>query len=443
MRIAYLCADFGIPIRGYKGASVHVREMVAALRSQGHEVAVVSPNLGEGNPIAGGTCLRPVGLDRFSRGAAALGRRLKPGSRLPNELRELAYNGALLRAGLDLVRELRPDVVYERYSLLNLAGLLLARLTGLPHLLEVNAPLRLERARTKGLALAGAAAMAERLLFGGSDAVLTVSSSLRRYVIAHGGRPERTLVQPNGVDTQRFHPDGDRSRARAGLGIRDDALVVGFSGSLKTWHGMDVLLEAFATLRARHPAARLLVIGEGPQAGALRAQAARLELESAALFTGRVNHDQIPDLLCALDIAVAPYRQVPDFYFSPLKIYEYMASGRAVVASAAGEIPELVREGETGLLCAPDDPRALADTLLRLAESAALRYRLGQAARREALRHDWREHAAKVARLAHQLRALAKAESKRPVLRKHHLRRRLGRDQIRQWMRIIALSSGR
>src|SRR5262249_42654453 len=202
------------------------------------------------------------------------------------------------------------------------------------------------------------AAMAERLLFGGSDAVLTVSSSLRRYVIAHGGRPERTLVQPNGVDTERFHPDGDRSRARAGLGIRDDALVVGFSGSRKAWHGMDVLLEAFATLRARHPAARLLVIGEGPQAGALRAQAARLELESAALFTGRVNHDQIPDLLCALDIAVAPYRQVPDFYFSPLKIYEYMASRRAVGGRAARGDPRPVRAGVRGVPCVAGRPAA-------------------------------------------------------------------------------------
>ena len=407
MRILYLCADFGIPIRGYKGASVHVREMVAALRTHGHEVVVASPNLGEGNGIADGTCLHAVELDRLSEGAWKLGRMLRrrSGSRLPNELREAAYNGTLLRAGSALVRELRPDAIYERYSLLNLSGLLLARLWGLPHLLEVNAPLRLERARTKGLALGGVAALAERVLFGGSDAVLTVSSALRRYVIARGAKPERTLVQPNGVDTRRFRPDRDGGGARARLCIPADAVVIGFSGSLKPWHGTDLLVEAFGALRAHHPAARLLVIGEGPQEDALRRQVARLRMAPAVVFTGRVDHEKIPELLCAIDVAVAPYRQVPGFYFSPLKIYEYMAAGRAVVASAAGEIPDLVRPEETGLLCAPDDARSLAAALTRLCENAALRQRLGDAARKEALHHDWLEHAGRVTMLIEQARS--------------------------------------
>jgi glycosyltransferase involved in cell wall biosynthesis len=406
MKILYLCADFGIPIRGYKGASVHVREMVAALRSRGHEVVVASPNLGEGNGVADGTDLHAVELDRLSEGAWKLGRMLRrqSGSRLPNELREAAYNGTLLRAGSALVRKVRPDAIYERYSLLNLAGLLLARFWGLPHVLEVNAPLRLERARTKGLALGGVAAVAERVLFGRTDVILTVSGALRRYVIERGAQPERTLVQPNGVDTRRFRPDRDGSRARARLGIPAEAVVAGFSGSLKPWHGTDVLVEAFGALRARHPAARLLVIGEGPQADALRRQVARLRIEPAVLFTGRVDHENIPELLCAMDIAVAPYRQVPGFYFSPLKIYEYMASGRAVVASAAGEIPDLVRPEETGLLCAPDDAGSLAAALSRLCESAALRQKLGDAARREALHHDWLEHASRVTRLIEQVR---------------------------------------
>jgi glycosyltransferase involved in cell wall biosynthesis len=402
MRVAYVCADFGIPVRGYKGASVHVREMVAALQAQGHEVIVLSPNLGEGNDVAAGTCLRSVDLDALSRTAWRVGRALAraPESRLPNELRELAYNGTLLRrcAGL-LLRELRPDVVYERYSLMNLAGLLVARLAGVPHLLEVNAPLRLERARTKGLALPAAASRVEAFLFRGTDAVVTVSRALRDYVIERGGRPERTIVQPNGVDTQRFHPDRDGAGVRERLGIAADASVIGFCGSLKPWHGTDVLLQAFAMLRARHSGARLLIVGEGPEGPSLRVQSARLGVESDVLFTDRMPHERMADFVCAMDVAAAPYRHVPNFYFSPLKLYEYMACGRAVVASGAGEIPELVRDGETGLLCACDDPAALAEALARLLESAGLRNRLGQAARAEALRHSWRSNASRVERL--------------------------------------------
>jgi glycosyltransferase involved in cell wall biosynthesis len=406
MRIAYLCADFGIPVRGYKGASVHVREMVAALREQGHDVLVLSPNPGEGNDVAPGACLRSIGLDALSRAAWHVGRALarRPESRLPNELRELAYNVTLLRRCAGPLREFRPDVVYERYSLMNLAGLLLARRAGVPHLLEVNAPLRLERARTTGLVLPRAASVVEGLLFRRSDAVLTVSRALHDYVIERGGRPERTLVLPNGVDTQRFHPDRDRAGVRKRLGIPGDASVIGFCGSLKPWHGTDVLLQAFAMLRARHVNARLLIVGEGPQGPSLRAQSARLGVESDVVFTDHMAHEQMADLVCAMDVAAAPYRHVPDFYFSPLKVYEYMACGRAVVASRVGDIPELVRDGETGLLCASDDPAPLAAALIRLVEGAALRSRLGQAARAEALHHSWSGNASHVVRLARDFR---------------------------------------
>jgi glycosyltransferase involved in cell wall biosynthesis len=402
MRVAYVCADFGIPVCGYKGASVHVREMVAALRAQGHEVLVVAPNLGEGNDLAAGASRRAVEVDGLSRAAWRLGQALAraPRSRLPNELRELAYNGTLLRRCAGLLRELRPDVVYERYSLLNLAGLALARLVGAPHLLEVNAPLRLERARTTGIALPGAASRVEARLFRGTDAVLTVSRALRDYVIERGARPERTLVQPNGVDTQRFRPDRDGAGVRESLGIPADASVIGFCGSLKPWHGTDVLLQAFAMLRERHSRARLLIVGEGPQGPSLRAQSARLGVEADVVFTDRMAHERMADVVCAMDVAAAPYRRVPDFYFSPLKVYEYMACGRAVVASEVGEIPELVRDGETGLLCASDDPAALAAALGRLLENAPLRGRLGDAARTEALRHDWTGNASRVVDLA-------------------------------------------
>jgi glycosyltransferase involved in cell wall biosynthesis len=417
MKIAYVCADFGIPIRGYKGASVHVREMVAALRARGHEVIVLTPSPGEGNEMAPGVRLRPVAPDWMSESAWRLGERLarSPRSRLPNELRELAYNATLFRVGSSVLREQRPDVVYERYSLLNLSGLLLSRLLRVPHLLEVNAPLRLERARTKGLRIEAAARFAERRLFGGTGAALTVSRALRDYVVARGGRPERTFVQPNGVDSQRFRPGADGPRIRARLGISPDATVVGFSGSLKPWHGTDVLLHAFASLRPRLAVARLLVVGEGPEEASLRRLAARLELGSAVTFTGRMDHDQMPDVVCAMDVAVAPYRQVPDFYFSPLKLYEYMACGRAVVATRTGEVPELVADGQTGLTCPPDDPGALATALERLCGSVELRRQLGAAARNEALRHDWSGHASRLVRLAEDLRA-AEAVGVRPTL---------------------------
>jgi hypothetical protein len=182
MRVAYLCADFGIPIRGHKGASVHVRELVGALASDGHEVLLVSPAPGEGNALDDHATLRVIEPGRLSQQIRAfLGRTVgKVAPRVPNEARELLYNATLYCDGLRVLEEFGPEMIYERYSLFNLAGIALARRLGIPHLLEVNAPLRLERARTKGVALPRAAALAERLLLTASDGVFAVSAPLAR-----------------------------------------------------------------------------------------------------------------------------------------------------------------------------------------------------------------------------------------------------------------------
>jgi glycosyltransferase involved in cell wall biosynthesis len=190
---------------------------------------------------------------------------------------------------------------------------------------------------------------------------------------------------------------------RTKLGLAPDAFVVGFAGSLKPWHGTDVLLDAFALLRTEAPRARLLIVGDGPQRDALRERASQLALQGAVVFTGAVPHDEMPAMLRAMDVAVAPYLEMPDFYFSPLKLYEYLASGLPVVASDAGEIGTLIRHAETGVLVPCGNVAALADSLIELQRDQSLRSRLGNAARLEAERHSWDQNARFVANLAVEL----------------------------------------
>src|SRR5437867_825959 len=178
MRFAYVCADFGVPLDGSKGASVHVREVVRALAALGHEVVLLSPAAAPGaagsdgaegahpEPI-GATCFRIAPapahvalLDELRQVDALVGRE----TRLRQELRNLLYNLALLEAGRDILRRHPVDAVYERYTLFTGAGLRLARDLGVPHLLEVNAPLADEQERTRGLELKTLARDAERLL---------------------------------------------------------------------------------------------------------------------------------------------------------------------------------------------------------------------------------------------------------------------------------------
>jgi glycosyltransferase involved in cell wall biosynthesis len=395
MRIAYLSADFGVPIPGQKGAAIHVREMVRAFRTAGHDVTVYSPAVDaealaalEGSISANGGgaergWLHGAGAVRVApdpRHVAMLDElarveeRFEMKTRLRQELRNLFYASTLLESlRMALARE-PVDFVYERYALFSHAGARLAHTLGVPHLLEVNAPLADEQERTRGLVLGQVARDSEGAILRGADALLVVSSALERFAIARGVDAARVHVVPNGVDPAMFADALPAEGARA----RGDEIVIGFSGSLKPWHGVETLLEAFARLHRTHPATRLLLVGDGPRREALEAQAHELGIADAVRFAGVVPYDEVPRWLAAMDVAVAPYTPHEDFYFSPIKIFEYLAAGRAVVAAAIGQVNELLVHDRLALLYPPGDVDALAATLARAIDDAPLRKALGE-----------------------------------------------------------------
>lgn len=390
MRILYVCSDFGVPVYGHKGASIHLRAMARAFADLGHELRILSPAVErEANLDFEVAVETPVSLEPHAPALAELRRgdrwlgRLPTGhdARVSQEVRNLLYNELLARAGESL-RGWAPAFLYERYALFGFGGLELARQLGVPHVLEVNAPLCLEQERVRGLHLADVARSVEGRIWRETDALFPVSAELRAMALELGTAPERAHVLPNGVDAARFVAPpgaGDAVRAELGLGTGP---VVGFVGSLKTWHGTDVLLEAFATLGPRWPGGRLLLVGDGPMAAALRERARALGVEAEVRFTGAVEHSRIPALLAAMDVAVAPYLPSDDFYFSPIKVYEYMAAGRPVVASRLGQIADLVAAGLVRP-AEPGDAASLAASLDEILEG-------GPAAASQAARgRDW------------------------------------------------------
>ena len=350
MRILMLCSDFGIPVYGHKGASVHLRAMAQAFTGLGHDVCVVSPaaeptaNADFGIPVRS----LPLGreqqalvetLRQVDRHLGGLGTGHPP--RLAQELRNLVYNHALA-GNADRLRDLAPQVLYERYSLFGFGGIELARALHVPHLLEVNAPLVREHERARGIHLRDLARTLEARTWSRTDALLVVSEALRVEALAAGVAPERIAVLPNGVDPALFAPSpAARARLRARLGLGPGP-VIGFVGSLKPWHGTELLLRAFAQLHTRHPDASLLVVGDGPLLETLRATTESTGLQAAVCFTGAVDHALVPEYMAAMDIATAPYLPQEDFYFSPIKVYEAMVLGLPVVASRIGQIRDLV-----------------------------------------------------------------------------------------------------
>jgi len=204
---------------------------------------------------------------------------------------------------------------------------------------------------------------------------------------------EKIVVLPNAVDVQCFKPDPELgAQTRISLQLTDCPLVV-FVGNFYQWHDVATLLKAFVVVRETHSDARLLLLGDGGEREKMMKLSAELGLEHAVLFTGFVSHSEVSRHVNAADIAVVPMPKMElEMWLSPMKLFEYMASGKAIVASAMGQNNEVISDGSNGLLVTAGDKTALANAINKLIEDAPLRAQLGKQAREDAVRnHSW-EH---------------------------------------------------
>jgi glycosyltransferase involved in cell wall biosynthesis len=350
-------------IQSHDGQGVHLEALVAALRAAGHEVLVVGP------PSYAGT-----GLGQ-ENGTIARIRRLLPV--FAAELAELAYTVPGYLRLARAARRFRPELLYERANLFYLAGALLARRRGLPFLLEVNSPLAEERAAFGRLRLRRLAGWAERFVWRRADRVLPVTEVLAGMIAAAGVPRQRIVVVPNGIDLAAF--------AEPAPPIQREPIVLGFVGFVRAWHGLDAVLRAMAAGSAA-PQLLLRVVGEGPARAELEHLAATLGIAVRVEFVGLAAREAVPRLVAGFDIALQPAAVA---YASPLKIFEYMAAGRPIVAPDQPNIREVLADGRTALLFPPGDAAALWAAVTRLAGDPGLRARLGAAARAEAIQRDF------------------------------------------------------
>ena len=370
MRVAYVCADPGVPVFGRKGCSIHAQEVIRAFLEQGAEVELFAARAG-GNPPDDLANVRLHKLPAMPKGEIA--EREKASYEANRELRNF-----LEKAG-------RFDFIYERYSLWSFAAMELGRATNVPGILEVNAPLVEEQDRHRGLVNRSLAGQVAERVFNEASHVVAVSDEVAAYVNRFLEEPNRVHVVPNGVNPARF-PRNQKPTLPPAPGT----FTVGFVGTLKPWHGLEFLTEAFARLYRRDEKFRLLIVGDGPERARIEENLRAESLLDAVHFTGAVEPREIPGLLASMDAAVAPYPPGANFYFSPLKVYEYMAAGLPVAASRVGQLENIIDDKANGLLVSAGDAGALADTLENLAGDARLRTNLGVAARATVIeKHTW------------------------------------------------------
>jgi glycosyltransferase involved in cell wall biosynthesis len=236
----------------------------------------------------------------------------------------------------------------------------------------------------------------ERHICRTASRVIVVSTPLKKFLVSIGVPEERIIVMPNGTDPEAFHPNLDGHEIRRQYGL-EDKMVIGFTGILRPWHGLDLLIQAFEEVASTRKDLHLLIVGDGPIRPELERMLVERELSGKVTITGRQPHERVRFFVAAMDIAVSPRAT---FYASPMKLLEYMAMGKAIVAPDMENIRDILRHEENGLLFRAEDVGALAKSLEGLIKDATLRAALGSTARRDIeAERTWLHNAQGVMRL--------------------------------------------
>nr|MDQ3936097.1 glycosyltransferase family 4 protein [Actinomycetota bacterium] len=310
----------------------------------------------------------------------------------------VGLGGDLAIAAASVASARAADAIYQRHARFSIAGGLLAAMTGTPLILEYNGSEAFFESSYDSTPFAAQLRLCEEAILAASHLIVVTSEVDRDDLLARGVEPERLVLNPNGVDAERFARGGG-SAVRERLGVAPDAPLLGFVGSYGPWHGTPLLAEAFVELAVRNAGARLLLVGDGPEHARVRQILADGRVSDRVLVVGKVEPAEIPAHLDACDVLVSPHIPMPDmeFFGSPTKLFEYMASGRAIVASRLGQIGDVLEDERSALLVEPGNKAALVSALDRALADPDLRSRLGAEARRDAAeRHSWRANVQRV-----------------------------------------------
>lgn len=361
---------------------------------------------------------------------------------IPRDLNHYRHNELFYESLSPLFRG-PVGLIYQRMSLGNFSGVMLSRRHGVPLVLEYNGSEQwLANNWGTPLALEKLAMRAEDTCLKHAHLVVTVSDVLRDELIRRGVEPERIVSHSNGVDTTQFDSKRftktDIVELRKCYGISSSALVVTFVGTFGPWHGAEIFAQSIAEMAAAESAwlkenkLHFMFIGDGVRRKVVETLIADENVSRFVTISGLIDQEHTPLHLAASDILVSPHVHNPDgspFFGSPTKLFEYLASGRPVVASDLGQISEVLndcphvsvlndRKGESlstgacGILVQPGVTEDLATAIKLLVENPEWHKLMGSNARGLALeRYTWDHHVAAVLKGFERVRVLDAAAS--------------------------------
>lgn len=371
------------------GSANKAKEFIAGLRRRGHTVHL---EWRVPQPTNGHSSLRTQVREVLKKGL----------SKYVKEPKRFLSNFKHIRDEIKIINQQQPDILFYRLEFLLFSGMYLAKRFDLPMVLEVDCPPVYENGNFYGKDFLHIPILPQKLELANlkqADAVIAISNELKNYYVSQGISSEKIFVMPNGADHRKFVPRAKSKRLLEKYKL-NDKVVVGWVGSLFGWSGIENLIEMAKQVMRLRPNVHFMLVGGGQSKEFFEQHLKKDEFEDRVVLPGTVPFDQVPEYLSCMDIVLAPYPKLDFWYPSSMKVFEYMSSGKAVLASKVGQLKEIITDGENGYLFEPDDIKDLTEKVLKLVDEPKKRHSFGDNARKTVLqKYTWDKHAEQMERI--------------------------------------------
>jgi len=372
MKILYLHRT-----QGEEPESIHILSIVSALRKQGHDVEILGPS--KKDMASAGTNVRFLSAIK----------RYFP--KILFEMIQILYNFLYYFKIKKYLGRYRPDFIYERYALYSCAGVIAARHMNIPLILEVNTPYAHAWNKYYRLYFPKLAKYFERRILNSASHVITVTDIQKEFLVQKYLKAENISVCHNAINVSEFNPDIKPAEVKWSV---PDPVVIGFVGTMNRWQGIPVLSSVIPEVVEKTPNAVFLMVGDGEYRQQLEADIEKCGCGEHVYFTGRVAHKDIPGYISSMDITILPDSNE---YGSPMKVFEYMAMKKAVIAPDVPPVQEIIEQNSTGIIIRRSNKNDLSDAIIELINNKDKRCAIADSSLEYVVKnHTWDVNASKI-----------------------------------------------
>ena len=363
--------------QGEEPESIHILSIVKSLRNLGHSVEILGPS--------------KAAMDSAGSNVKTLSKVKQFLPKFLFELAQIFYNFIIYKKFKDYIEHYKPDFIYERYALYSFVGVWIANKLSIPIILEVNTPYAHAWDKYYKLYFPAFAKKVEKYILNAADHVITVTEIQKGFLAEHYLNEDDISVAQNAINSDEFNPNIEPIQLNWNI---NDPIVIGFVGTMNRWQGIPILSDVIPTVIKAIPNAVFLLVGDGEFKATLESEINKLNLQDSVMFPGRVAHIDVPRYVSAMDITILPDSNT---HGSPMKIFEYMAAKKAVIAPDVEPVREIIEHNKTGLIIDRSNSDQLSDAIIELLTNMDKRdYLSNNAYDYVTENHTWHVNASKI-----------------------------------------------